>query len=134
MTLFFFFSTNQTKVQILDWWQTTRAVIVSGVLFSRLSRPPLSRCYMYTFAHLRKKNAWSQVALFGHFYKNKFIIIFLASCTKPEQSGQDSVCSFQPFLVSMVSITRCTGAIHCLEKERHSGTKQYKCQVSADHF
>ena len=39
--------------------QTTHAVIVSGVLFSRLSRPPLSRCY--TFALLRKNNAWSQV-------------------------------------------------------------------------
>ena len=33
--------------------QTAPAVIVSGVLFSRLSRPPLSRCY--TFALLRKK-------------------------------------------------------------------------------
>ena len=34
----FCFSTNQTKVQILDWWQTTRAVNVSGVLFSRLTK------------------------------------------------------------------------------------------------
>ena len=40
--------------------QTTRAVIISGVLFSRLSRPPLSR--FYTFALLRKNNAWSQVS------------------------------------------------------------------------
>ena len=28
--------------------QATRAVIVSGGLFSRLSRPPLSRCYTFT--------------------------------------------------------------------------------------
>ena len=32
------FLTNQTKVQILDWRQTTHAVNVSGVLFSRLTK------------------------------------------------------------------------------------------------
>ena len=30
--------------------------------------------------------------------------------------------------------TRRTGTSHCLEKERHCGTEQYKCQISADHY
>lgn len=33
----------------------------------------------------------------------------------------------------MVSSTRCADTIHCLEKERQSGTKQHKCHQSADH-
>ena len=38
---------------------TRDSAVSQALVFSRLSRPPLSRCY--TFALYRKKNAWSQV-------------------------------------------------------------------------
>ena len=73
----------------------------------------------------------------NHEYSNSFgnfIYLFSSSWTKPRQGGQNSICSFQPNFISLVSSTRCTSTIYSLEKERKSGTEQYKCQISADHY
>ena len=63
-----------------------------------------------------------------------FIYLFCSSWTQPRQGGRNSICSFQPNFISLVSSTRCTSTIYSLEKEWKSGTEQYKCQISADHF
>ena len=63
-----------------------------------------------------------------------FIYLFCSSWTQPRQGGQNSICYFQPNFISLVSSTRCTSTIYSLEKERHCGTEQYRCQISAYHY
>ena len=63
-----------------------------------------------------------------------FIYLFSSSWTKPRQGGQNSICSFQPNFISLVSSAGCTSTIYSLEKERHHGTEQYKYQISIDHY
>ena len=58
-----------------------------------------------------------------------FIYLFCSSWTQPRQGGQNSICSFQPNFISLVSSARCTSTIYSLEKERHYGTEQYKCKI-----
>ena len=63
-----------------------------------------------------------------------FIYLFCSSWTQPRQGGQNSICSFQPNFISLVSSAGCTSTIYSLEKERHHGTEQYKYQISIDHY
>ena len=58
-----------------------------------------------------------------------FIYLFCSSWTQPRQGGQNSIYSFQPNFISLVSSARCTSTIYSLEKERHYGTEQYKCKI-----
>ena len=70
-------------------------------------------------------------------YCNSFgnlIYLFSSSWTQPRQGGQNSICSFQPNFIPLVSSTRCTSTIYSLEKERHHVTEQYKCKISADYY
>ena len=62
------------------------------------------------------------------------IYLFSSSWTQPRQGGQNSICSFQPNFISLVSSAGCTSTFNSLEKERHCGTVQYKCQTSAYHY
>ena len=62
------------------------------------------------------------------------IYLFSSSWTQPRQGGQNSICSFQPNFISLVSSAGCTSTFNSLEKERHCCTVQYKCQTSADHY
>ena len=73
----------------------------------------------------------------NHEYSNSFgnfIYLFSSSWTQPRQGGRNSICSFQPNFIPLVSSPRCTSTIYSLEKERKSGTEQYKCKISADHY